>query len=155
MANLGTVLKSEITRLARKEIRAHLEPLKKANGIYRRDIADLKRQVALLERQAKLARKSRSDVPSATEAKTGTRFVAKGLRSLRSRLGLSATDFGKLVGASGQSVYNWEHGKSVPGQSKRTVLSEFRSVGKLEAQKRLESLELSSQRAGKRRKASA
>ncbi len=154
MANLGTVLKNEITRLARKEIRAHFEPLKKANSAYRRDIAGLKRQVGLLERQANLLSRSPSDGSSAAEAKSGTRFVAKGLQSLRARLGLSATDFGKLVGASGQSVYNWEHGKSIPGKSKQEVMAGLRKLGKREAQKRLDSIELSSQRAGKRRKAS-
>jgi hypothetical protein len=35
------------------------------------------------------------------------RFVADGLKSQRSRLGLSAADYGRLVGVSAQSVYNW------------------------------------------------
>jgi DNA-binding XRE family transcriptional regulator len=36
------------------------------------------------------------------------RFVAKGFKSLRQRLGFSAAQIGKLLGVSEQSIYNWE-----------------------------------------------
>jgi len=49
MANLTAILKQEITRLARKELRAETEALKKAASCHRTDIADLKRKVAGLE----------------------------------------------------------------------------------------------------------
>lgn len=140
MANLGSVFKDEITRLARKEVRAQIEPLKKAAGIYRREIAELKRQVALLARQAKAAGKARA-MPAEQPEPAATRFVAKGLRSLRARLGLSAAEFGKLAGASGQSVYNWESEKTVPRKSQLAVLAELRGLGKREAQARLAELE--------------
>ena len=141
MTSLGSVLKNEITRLARKEVRAQIEPLKKANSSYRREIAELKRQVAQLARQAHAARKAISKVPQASPAEPpAARFVAKGLRSLRARLGLSAADFGKLAGASGQSIYNWESGKSVPRKSQLAVLAGLRALGKREAQARLAEL---------------
>ena len=141
MTSLGSVLKNEITRLARKEVRAQVEPLKKANSSYRREIAELKRQVALLARQATAARKAIAKVPQAKVAEpAAARFVAKGLRSLRSRLGLSAADFGKLAGVSGQSIYNWERGKAVPRKSQLTVLAGLRALGKREAQARLAEL---------------
>lgn len=138
MTNIGSVLKSEITRLARKEIRAQVDPLKKANSAHRREIAELKRQVAMLSRQAKAASKTKA--PQENSEPSPTRFVAKGLRSLRARLGLSAADFGKLAGASGQSIYNWESGKSVPRKSQLTVLAGLRTLGKREAQARLAGL---------------
>ena len=148
MPNLGVVLKNEITRLARKEIRAQVDSIRKANSAYRRDIAELKRQVALLERKVKQAGKA---APAVVEDEpTTARFVAKGLRSLRSRLGLSAADFGRLAGASGQSVYNWEAGKTVPRKSQQAVLAELRGLGKREAQARLESLSAPNRR-GRRR----
>ena len=137
MASLGSVLKSEITRLARKEIRAQIDPLKKANSTYRREIAELKRQIALLTRQAKVASKASSKRPQTDFEPPAARFVAKGLRSLRARLGLSAADFGKLAGASGQSIYNWESGKAVPRKSQLTVLAGLRTLGKRDAQARL------------------
>ena len=145
MASLDSVLKSEITRLARKELRAQIEPLKKANSAYRRELAEIKRQLALLARQAKAAGKASSKA-SLTDTQEGAdapaaRFVAKGLRSLRARLGLSAADFGKLAGASGQSIYNWESGKAVPRKSQVAVRAGLRTLGKREAQARLSQLD--------------
>ncbi|MDZ4073711.1 MAG: hypothetical protein U1E04_03055 [Hylemonella sp.] len=46
MANFASLLKTEISRIARKEIRAETEILKKASAQYRSDIAALKRRLA-------------------------------------------------------------------------------------------------------------
>ncbi|QGW66771.1 helix-turn-helix domain-containing protein [Lysobacter soli] len=143
MPNLGTVLKAEISRLARKEVRAEVETLRKASGTYRREIAELKRQVAQLERRLKQAAKARPAAASAQEGEdtaTRMRFSAKGLQSLRAKLGLSAADFGALAGVSGQSIYHWEQGKSVPRKSQLPKLASLRGLGKKEARARLESL---------------
>lgn len=138
MTTLGSVLKNEITRLARKELRAQIDPLKKAGSVQRREIAELKRQVAALSRQLKVAGKAARKPEQAQAEAPATRFVAKGLRSLRSRLGLSAADFGALAGVTAQSIYNWESGKTVPRKSQLAALAELRSLGKREAQARLE-----------------
>jgi DNA-binding transcriptional regulator YiaG len=140
MSNFSSVLKTEITRLARKEIKSAVDPLRKTNGAHRREIAELKRQLASLQRELKASRKR---VPEANEGsgKARTmRFTANGMKALRARLGLSAADFGKLVGASGQSVYNWEAGKTVPRASQQTALASVRGLGKREAAKRLEAM---------------
>jgi DNA-binding transcriptional regulator YiaG len=136
MPNLGSVLKSEIIRLARKEARLQIEPLKTSNGVLRRDVAELKRQVAVLQREHKGQKKAAAVAP-ATEA-TKARFSAKGLRSLRARLGLSAADFGKLAGASAQSIYNWETGKAVPRAKQADALASLRTLGKRAALARLQ-----------------
>ncbi|UNP30724.1 helix-turn-helix domain-containing protein [Lysobacter gummosus] len=141
MPNLSSVLKSEITRLARKEIKGAIDPLRRANAGYRREIAELKRKIASLQRDLKASSKSsRGRVAAAEEPAGNTRFVPNGLKSLRARLGLSASDFGLLVGASGQSVYNWEAGKTVPREAQQAALAAIRSLGKREAIRRLEAL---------------
>ena len=141
MPNLSSVLKSEITRLARKEIKGAIDPLRKANAGYRREIAELKREVASLQRVLKVSSKaSRGRVERVEESTGNTRFVPKGLKSLRARLGLSASDFGLLVGASGQSVYNWETGKTVPRGAQQAALAAARGLGKREAASRLEAM---------------
>ncbi len=140
MPNLSTILKGEITRLARKEIKAACEPIRKANAGYRKEIAELKRHVALLDRDLKAASKPDKAQTMDGEASSGnTRFSAKGLKSLRAKLGLSAADFGLLIGASGQSIYNWETGKSVPRAAQQAALASVRGLGKREAAKRLAS----------------
>jgi DNA-binding transcriptional regulator YiaG len=142
MPNIGTLLKDEIARLCRKEIRRNVEPIRKASAVLRRDIAALKRKVVALERQGQtLAKQAKRSTPSIPESsQRPMRFVAKGLRSLRARLGLSAGDLGLLLGVSGQSVYNWEQGKTVPGKAQLATLATIRSIGKREANERLTAL---------------
>lgn len=140
VANLATVLKAEIARLARKEAKAQVEPLRKANAGYRRDIAALKREVAGLARQLKDASRPAKPSRAAAEPEDGRklRFQAKGLKSHREKLGLSAAEYGQLAGVSAQSIYNWEAGKSAPRQAQVQALAALRGIGKREAAKRLE-----------------
>ena len=56
MPNIGTLLKEEITRLSRKEARSQVEPTKKASVQQRKDIAALKRQVAVSKRKLPCSR---------------------------------------------------------------------------------------------------
>ena len=135
MPNIASVLKDEITRLCKKEIRTQLEPLKSASSNYRRDIAELKRRIAGLERQNG---KLQKQIPDATsepaENDRPLRFVAKGLASLRKRLGLSIEDFAKILDVSPQSIYNWQTGKTVPRCAQLERIASVRSIGKREAQ---------------------
>ena len=84
------------------------------------------------------AAKASSGSPPKGEGTRITRFSAKGLRTLRTRLGFSAAQMGKLLGVSGQSVYNWEGQKSVPRKSQLVALAQLRGVGKRKAQARLD-----------------
>lgn len=138
MPNLGTVLKAEISRLARKEVRSEVEALKKASSTYRREIAELKRQVATLERTLKQTAKALPTPPAKQADQGRIRFSASGLKSHRARLGLSAADFGALVGVSALSIYNWERGKAAPRQAQLQKLANVRGLGKKEARARLE-----------------
>jgi DNA-binding transcriptional regulator YiaG len=145
MPNVGSVLRDEIKRLSRREVRLQTQPTKKAAAQHRHHIAELNRKVAQLERQlALLARQAaRQPQPSARASADGStpprlRFVAKGLRSHRNRLGLSAGDFGKLVGVSANSVYAWESGTTTPRPAQLAKIAALRSLGKREAAKRLE-----------------
>jgi hypothetical protein len=58
MTNIVAVLKAEIARLARKEVKAEVTPLKKAAFHYRSSITALKRQIEDLEKGSRC--KSRS-----------------------------------------------------------------------------------------------
>ena len=60
MANIASVLKAEIARVARKEVRAELEGLKKAIAQHRSAIAELRRELAALQRQLKQADRERT-----------------------------------------------------------------------------------------------
>ncbi|GIK85005.1 MAG: hypothetical protein BroJett026_04860 [Betaproteobacteria bacterium] len=144
MPNLGSVLKDEISRLAKRALRADVEAVRKSNAQHRRHIAAMKRQLADLERQvASLSRRAAAGAATAQPAasRRPVRFVAKGLRSQRARLGLSAAAFGKLAGVSAQTVYNWEREAAHPGREQLARLVALRGLGKREATRRLESLD--------------
>lgn len=143
MPNIATALKAEITRLARKEIRQQVGPLKQAVAEQRRAIAELRRQVADLQRSQgflKKQEKKRLEKAPKAEAAEGVRFSPKWVAADRKRLGLSAKDYAALVGVSMLTIYNWEKGKSKPQAKALAAWAEVRGIGKREAMKRLELL---------------
>ncbi len=144
MPNIASVLKDEITRLARREIRKETQKLKKASAQYRRDIAELKRQLSDSQRRLALVEEqvfNKESLPVEEEPDKTVRFTAQGLRSQRKRLGFSAKEYAKLAGVSLQSIYNWEHEVSRPRKQQIAVLAALRGIGKKEALVRLEQLE--------------
>ena len=153
MPNIGALLKQEITRLSRREIRSQVQPARKASAHYRRDIAALKRQVVALERQVALLQRRMLDKPSASSdgsTPQRLRFDATWLKSRRTRLGLSAADYGQLVGVSPQSIYNWEQGLARPRAEQIKAIATVRDIGKRQARQRLDQLATKNTRNRKR-----
>ncbi len=149
MPNIASLLKAEIARVARKEARLEVEPLKKALAAHRTDIAALKRRAQAAEQELNKLRKAGAKVAPATaqaqaQAQAPTsqsgRFSAKGLQTQRKRLGLSAEDCGLLVGTSGQSVYNWESGKARPREKHLAAINALKTLGKKTATAHLVSI---------------
>ena len=164
MASLAAALKEEISTLARREVRRQTASEDKAAARITRDIVALKREVQALERDLASvgARQPQSSVPSkkasgrtppgrraarkvsaaSASAKPSPQgpFSAEALKAHRQRLGLSADNYAKLLGASALSVYNWEQGKTRPRKSSVDAWTAIRRIGKREAAKRLASL---------------
>ena len=143
MANFASALKDEIVRLARKEIRAETESLKKASAQSRSEISALKKQVVTLEKTvAKLNKAAAVGKAAKADHAKGTRvrFTVKGLVTLRKRLGLTAEDLGLLLGVSAQTIYNWEASKSKPRQQQVAAFAALRGIGKRQAKARLKEL---------------
>jgi DNA-binding transcriptional regulator YiaG len=140
MANIASLLKTEISRVARKQARGETQGLKRALSSCRSEIVALKRRTQALEADLRrLLKASARSAPAPTEeaATRSLRFSPKGLASQRKRLGLSALECGLLVGASGQSIYNWEDGKARPRAKHLQALAALRAMGKKEAAARL------------------
>jgi DNA-binding XRE family transcriptional regulator len=145
MPNIGSAIREEITRLSRRESRSQVDPTRKATVKHRHEIAELKRQVAQLARQMALVSRKvlatpPAPAPSGPGAANGRRFVAKGLRTHRERLGLSQADFGRLLGVSAQTVYSWEREMSRPRVEQIAKIAAVRGLGKREAAARLTQL---------------
>lgn len=140
MTNLASILKAEIVRVSRREVRDEIKSLKKTTATQRSEIAALKKRAQALEQLVrKLTRGMTKTVAASTDevASPRYRFSAERLAANRKRLNLSAADFGRLVGASGQSVYKWESGKVRPQAKQLTALAALKSIGKKQAQARL------------------
>lgn len=143
MPNIAVALREEITRLARKEVRTQTEALRKASAEYRKKIAEMKRQISELQRKVtslekRVHKNTRTQI---TKVDSGSvRFSAKGLRSKRQLLGLSASDFGELIGVTGQTIYKWENETSRPREKQMGAIAAVRGMGKREALERLEEL---------------
>jgi DNA-binding transcriptional regulator YiaG len=137
MPNIASLLKAEISRVARKEVRGETLALKKAVAGHRREIAALKRRARALEqlvrRQSNAAPGAAAQMQSGQTTPNLVRFSAKGLRSQRARLGLSAAEVGLLLGATAQSVYNWEHGKARPSARHMPAVAALRALGRKQA----------------------
>jgi DNA-binding transcriptional regulator YiaG len=143
MSKIGSLLKEEMLRLARKEARVEVRIVKKASAQHRRDIAELKRRLRnltlRLSQHERRACKEQGAAPAGA-AQDMPKFSAKRLRSHRRRLGLSAADYARLVGVTQLSIYNWERGVARPRQEWLQVLAALRELTKKEAQARLEKL---------------
>lgn len=144
MPNIAKVLKDEVQRLSKKVVNSETATMRKQAAQYRRDIASLKRQVDDLQRRLSFIEKQESRrvaAPAEPEAAENARFSRKGLISHRQKLGLSAADYGRLIGVTGQSIYAWEQGKTKPRAAQLANIVEIRGIGKREALHRLEMLD--------------
>ena len=137
MPSLSSMLRHEITRLARRESRAAIRLLQ-------RELAVLKRQVSkgrvMLERAARepAARGGRRRASQPDEG--GPRLSPKSIRSHRKRLGLSQADMARITGVTPVAVYFWESGRTLPRGPRREALLELRSMGRRDVKRRLEEI---------------
>jgi DNA-binding transcriptional regulator YiaG len=156
MPNIATVLKAEISRLARKEIKSNTISAKGAVGQFRRDNAKLKRLVQAQQKEIaflKTQQHKRLGQPQTNgeDELDGVRSSARSVKAQRRRLKLSAADYGKLIGVSGLTIYNWELGKAHPRKPQLARLVAVRGLGRRAALAKLEALKAGEMK-GRRRK---
>ena len=140
MSNFAAQLKTEISRIAKKETRTQAAVLKKAQATHRAEIADLKRRIASLEAVVRRLAKTSArptTAPKEEDEPQGLRFRADGFASLRKKFGVSAAQMALLLGVSNQSVYHWETGKSKPRAAQLQAIAAVRKLGKKEVAQRL------------------
>jgi DNA-binding transcriptional regulator YiaG len=144
MPNVMQVLRSEITRLARKEVKGSVTKVHKPTVQLRHDVAELKRTVATLVKatniiQGVLEKIAAAQPVEAPEQTAKARITGKGIRSLRRKLKLSQAEFGRLIGVSSQTVVNMEK-KSGPlavRKVTREAILAIRGMGARDAKAKL------------------
>lgn len=138
MISLIDSLKSEIARVARKELKDELQSLRKLTTAHRSEIAALKRQMKSLASELNTVKRAhRSAVKESPVAETSTppgsiRFTAERLAAFRSKLGLTQTEMARLLGASALSVHKWESGAVQPRLAQVQKIGATMKLGKRE-----------------------
>ena len=138
MSNILKELKAEISRLAKKEAKQVVSPVKKASSTYRGLIAGLRKQVDALQKEVSSLKRAvpAPDKVLATKTEPEGRFwiTGKGVKAMRKKTGLTQEKFGKLVGVSVPTVVNWEKAKGKLNLRKATAgaLQGLRGKGKRE-----------------------
>ena len=144
MSNVASALKEEISRIARKEIRRETTLLKKSSTTHRSEIAALKRRILELERR--LRRRRAKWAASSSPAAANEDSVSVKYALQRKEHGRSTAPPGPIsrrmrrlsVGASGQSIYNWEDGKARPRAQHLPAIFALRNLGRRQANEILE-----------------
>lgn len=128
MPTFADTLKAEIARIARKELKAELEALRKTNATQRSDIAALKRELKALHSRVSKAERVTSKTAAvvlpmvepptqpASRSPVGGlgNFNSAAFGEFRKHLGITQAEMGKLVEASSLSVWKWETGRAQP-----------------------------------------
>lgn len=141
MTTFSNAFRSEVIRMARKELKPELQGMRKALTSHRSEIAALKREVKALTSQLKAAQRltKASATPIEEEAaparKSGRTWVFKpeALASKRAELGLTAKDMARLLQASPLSLSKWESGKANPRAAQLERIQIVLSLGKRKA----------------------
>jgi len=136
MPNVASVLKQEISRLARKEARIMVRPLRKLAAQLRRDAAALKRRLkaqdrALSQLRSNAARQARALAEKAGKpvpVAFGEKWRKDTVRSTRRRLRLTQGQFARRLGVSLGSVNGWETGRTVPRERQKAAILELRNA---------------------------
>jgi DNA-binding transcriptional regulator YiaG len=146
MPDIAKVLREEIARLARRQVRTALSPLKRDNVRLKKSVGELRRQIAALSRANHELVKTVTPVMEARAIEEATRSAdqlrptSKSLKRLRDRLGLTQVQFGQLLGVSGQAVVQWasKEGRVRMRATTLSALARIKDIGRREALRRLE-----------------
>ncbi|MBN1868187.1 helix-turn-helix domain-containing protein [Candidatus Sumerlaeota bacterium] len=143
MSKVVEALRSEITRLSRKEIRLAVSPMARGVASLRRSVQDLNKRMAAVERQVKHlsagAASGKSSAEIARMQTEGARMSPYLMKKVRKRLGISQGELAALVGVSAPAVASWEQGRAKPRAESRAAVIALRNMTPTEASEALRS----------------
>jgi DNA-binding transcriptional regulator YiaG len=155
MGKIEQTLKSEITRLAKKQMHATHLPLVRDVRRLKQTVSQLRRTVAVLARlgaelQAERTAE-RARLAAAPEEVKAARISPGLIKKLRRRLKITQGELATLVGVSASAVGSWEYGKAKPEGHNREALVALRKLGRREVAGILAAKTAESPREAKRR----
>ena len=153
MGKLESTIKSEIQRLAKREIRSTFIPLRREVRGMRLRLSNLFKNFSVLDRVTKeqLQKVPKKGLEASQEEVKASRLTPDRIRRLRNKLGISQRELGILTGSSLGAVLSWEKGKFKPRGEKKVALVALRKLRKREVKKILaEKAEFNARAKGKR-----
>ncbi len=147
MPNIAQLLKDEISRLARKEVRSaciplqqQLRDLRKTTRQQREVIDALQQRIGQLQAVASSPTEKILEAPAIAEDRQ-IRLSGSSIKNHRQRLGLSQGQLGQLLNVSTNTIVRWEQGKSKPREAYRAGIAQLRTMGVREVKKLLAAME--------------
>ena len=141
MAKIESTIKSEIQRLAQREVRATFIPLRREVRAMRLRLSGLSKSFLALNRLAKEqlrpVEKKELKLEASLEEIKASRLTPERIRNLRRKKGISQRELGILTGATTGAVLSWEKGKFKPKGDKKAALVALRKVNKRDLKKML------------------
>lgn len=140
MGKLEGIIKDEIIRLAKREMKMKFVPIRREVRSLKITASQLQKSVLGLQRVVRQQEKQMGakPVPEVTpEEMKKARFSPRLIKSLRKHLGVSQREMGKLAGVTVGAVFQWEKGKFEPKDDKKKVLLGLRKLGRQNAKKLL------------------
>jgi DNA-binding transcriptional regulator YiaG len=141
MGNLEATIKSEIIRLARRELRRVTVPLRRDVRSLKITVSQLRKTVSGLERFAARRDQMLSEkvtLSAAPEELEKSRFSPRLIRGLRKRLGITQKELATLAGVTVGAIFQWEKGIFDPRDDKKAVLVALRKLGRRQVKRLLE-----------------
>jgi len=141
MGKVGSIIKSEIIRLAKRELRRVSIPLGKDVRLLKNTVSQLRKSVSVLERFAAQKQKelSRDEIrlEAPPEEIKNARVSPILIQSLRKRLGITQKELAILAGVSIGAAHLWETGKFLPSGEKRGAIVALRKLRRREVRELL------------------
>jgi DNA-binding transcriptional regulator YiaG len=142
MGKVEGIIKTEIVRLAKREIRKISVPLGRDVWSLKSAVSQLRKAVLTLQRitasQQKELEKRKVPLEATTEEIKVSRFSPRLIRSLRGHLGITQRELATLTGVTVGAAHHWESGKFKPNMKKKAVMVALRKLGRREVRKLLE-----------------
>jgi len=139
MGKVENIIKSEILRLAKREVRSFFLPLRREVRTMRLKLSTLSKNFAVVDRMAKERMRQEESkklqLEASAEEVKASRVTPERIRSLRRKLGISQKGLAVLAGVTVGAVGLWEKGKFRPAANKKAVLVALRKLSKREVQK--------------------
>lgn len=138
MANIAKVIREEIAAMVSREW--------KGAGIAK-ELKAIDARLSRIEKRISALEAGRVKAVPMSAGRTSAkkvdgrklRFSSGSLKRLRGHLGVTQGELAKLLGVSGNAVWQWEAGRARPRDKSIRELKELRGIGKREIRRRIES----------------